>query len=107
MDENEVKLGGGGGGEGKDAVVEPLYALLSEIFDLRGVFRWLRKTLITFVQITYGRTISRQVRETVSWLFSEQMVHYYIKFFIQSWWPNGNLAKQQRTRTKEEKQNTR
>lgn len=46
-------------GTGKDAIAEPLYTLLGEVFDLRGVFRWLRKSLITFVQITYGRTINR------------------------------------------------
>lgn len=46
-------------GSGKDAIAEPLYTLLGEVFDLRGVFRWLRKSLITFVQITYGRTINR------------------------------------------------
>lgn len=45
----------------KDAIAEPLYTLLGEIFDLRGVFRWLRRSLITFVQITYGRTINRFV----------------------------------------------
>lgn len=45
--------------EERDSVAEPLYALLSEVFDMRGVFRWLRKTLVTFVQITYGRTINR------------------------------------------------
>jgi sorting nexin-25 len=43
----------------KDAIAEPLYTLLGEVFDLRGVFRWLRRSLITFVQITYGRTINR------------------------------------------------
>lgn len=45
--------------EERDSIAEPLYALLSEVFDMRGVFRWLRKTLVTFVQITYGRTINR------------------------------------------------
>lgn len=104
LDETEAKLGSG---EGKDAIAEPLYALLGEIFDLRGLFRWLRKTLITFVQITYGRTINRQVGETVAWLFSEQMVHYYIQIFTQSWWPNGVLAKPPPSRTKEEKLKTR
>jgi sorting nexin-25 len=49
----------GSGGPRGDAVAEPLYALLGEIFDLRGLFRWLRRSLITFVQITYGRTITR------------------------------------------------
>lgn len=43
----------------KDTIAEPLYTLLEEIFDLRGVFRWLQRSLITFVQITYGRTINR------------------------------------------------
>jgi sorting nexin-25 len=42
-----------------DGIAEPLYSLLGEVFDLRGVFKWLRKTLITFVQISYGRTINR------------------------------------------------
>lgn len=46
-------------GEGKDSIAEPLYALMGEIFDMGGVFKWLRKSLISFVQITYGRTINR------------------------------------------------
>lgn len=45
--------------DGKDAIAEPLYTLMGEVFDMRGVFKWLRKTLISFVQITYGRTINR------------------------------------------------
>lgn len=49
----------GSGGPRGDAVAEPLYTLLGEVFDLRGLFRWLRRSLITFVQITYGRTITR------------------------------------------------
>lgn len=96
-----------GVGEGRDAVAEPLYALLGEVFDLRGVFRWLRKTLIAFVQITYGRTISRQVGETVAWVLSEPMVHYYIQLFTQAWWPNGTLVRTGSPRTPEEKLKTR
>lgn len=41
-----------------DGIAEPLYNLLEELFD-PGMFRWLRKTLITFVQITYNKTINR------------------------------------------------
>ncbi|XP_057339890.1 sorting nexin-25 [Microplitis mediator] len=92
---------------GKDAIAEPLYALVGEIFDLRGVFRWLRKSLITFVQITYGRTINRQVRDTVAWVFSEPMLNYYIQLFTKSWWPNGQLAPNTPARTDEEKLKTR
>ncbi|XP_012279765.1 sorting nexin-25 [Orussus abietinus] len=94
-------------GPGKDAIAEPLYALLGEVFDLRGVFRWLRRSLITFVQITYGRTINRQVRDSVAWIFSEPMLHYYIQLFTKSWWPNGQLVAAVVTRTDEEKLKTR
>ncbi|KAJ4442220.1 hypothetical protein ANN_12086 [Periplaneta americana] len=93
--------------QGVDGVAEPLYRLLGEVFDLRGVFKWLRRTLITFVQITYGRTINRQVCETVSWLFSEPMMYYYIKLLIKSWWPNGKLTAGPSLRTEEEKLATR
>ncbi|XP_047989308.1 sorting nexin-25-like [Leguminivora glycinivorella] len=99
--------GAGPLGEERDSIAEPLYALLSEVFDMRGVFRWLRKTLVTFVQITYGRTINRQIKETVTWLFSEQMLHYYISVVLKSWWPGGvlsepgnrNMADREHTRT--------
>ncbi|XP_049865173.1 sorting nexin-25 isoform X2 [Pectinophora gossypiella] len=84
--------GVGGLSEERDSIAEPLYALLSEVFDMRGVFRWLRKTLVTFVQITYGRTINRQIKETISWLFSEQMLHYYTSVVLKSWWPGGVLS---------------
>ncbi|XP_043483350.1 sorting nexin-25-like isoform X1 [Leptopilina heterotoma] len=94
-------------GPGKDAIVEPLYSLLGEVFDLKGVFRWLRRSLITFVQITYGRTINRQVRDTVTWLLCEPMLHYYITLFTKSWWPNGQLVSETTVRNDEEKLMTR
>jgi sorting nexin-25 len=34
-----------------DAIAEPLYALLGEVFDMRGVFKILRKSLIAVVQV--------------------------------------------------------
>ena len=46
----------------KDCIAEPFYALISEIFDLKGVFKWFRKSLVTFVQLSWGRTISRQLQ---------------------------------------------
>lgn len=89
--------------DNKDGIAEPLYTLMSEIFDMRGVFKWLRKSLITFVQITYGRTINRQIRDTISWLFSESMLHYYITILLKSWWPAGELAPPSPERTEEMK----
>ncbi|TRY71836.1 hypothetical protein TCAL_10392 [Tigriopus californicus] len=72
---------------GKDVIAESLYGLIGEVFDMRGVFKWMRKSLMTFVQITYGSTINRQVRETVGWLTSEQMILYYLHSFKKSFWP--------------------
>ena len=66
----------GGGGDG---VAEPLYALLGEVFDMRGVFKIVRKSLMTFVQITYGSTISRKVKDTVAWMTSEHMIIKYLR----------------------------
>ncbi|CAK1551679.1 unnamed protein product [Leptosia nina] len=125
-DEDEISMyldGNGGDGAGKnmtnsmrgtgliseerDSIAEPLYALLSEVFDMRGVFKWLRKTLVTFVQITYGRTINRQIKETISWLFSEQMLHYYITIVLKSWWPSGVLSEATSNRNIRDKEHTR
>jgi sorting nexin-25 len=36
-----------------DAIAEPLYALLGEVFDMRGVFKILRKSLIAVVQVCF------------------------------------------------------
>ncbi|KAH9640653.1 hypothetical protein HF086_000597 [Spodoptera exigua] len=98
-----LKQGAGTIAEERDSIAEPLYALLSEVFDMRGVFRWLRKTLVTFVQITYGRTINRQIKETVTWLFSEQMLHYYISVVLKSWWPGGTLSENTSNRNFQDK----
>ncbi|XP_075972746.1 sorting nexin snazarus [Anticarsia gemmatalis] len=99
--------GAGAIAEERDSIAEPLYALLSEMFDMRGVFRWLRKTLVTFVQITYGRTINRQIKETITWLFSEQMLHYYISVVLKSWWPGGVLSENTSNRNFQDKEHTR
>lgn len=89
-----------------DTIAEPLYGLLSEIFDMRGVFKYVRKTLIGFVQVTYGRNINRQIYETISWWFSEEMLHYYVTLILKNFWPGGTLADPGPIRTKEERQQT-
>lgn len=78
--------------DGKDSIAEPLYSLMGEIFDMGGVFKWLRRSLISFVQITYGRTINRQIRESINYLFDEQMLHHYASTASKSFWPGGILA---------------
>ncbi|CAG9766867.1 unnamed protein product [Ceutorhynchus assimilis] len=92
--------------DGKDSIAEPLYALLSELFDMRGVFKYVRKTLIGFVQVTYGRNINRQIYETISWWFSEEMLHYYVAQILKNFWPGGALAPAGPNRSKEQRLET-
>eukprot|EP00073_Rattus_norvegicus_P031176 XP_006253230.1 PREDICTED: sorting nexin-25 isoform X2 [Rattus norvegicus] len=90
----------------KDALAEPCFMLIGEIFELRGMFKWVRRTLIALVQVTFGRTINKQIRDTVNWIFSEQMVVYYISAFRDAFWPNGKLAPPTRIRSEAQSQET-
>ncbi|XP_040150348.2 sorting nexin-25 isoform X6 [Ictidomys tridecemlineatus] len=90
----------------KDALAEPCFMLIGEIFELRGMFKWVRRTLIALVQVTFGRTINKQIRDTVNWIFSEQMLVYYINVFRDAFWPNGKLAPPTTIRSKAQSQET-
>ncbi|XP_065098291.1 sorting nexin-25 [Paramisgurnus dabryanus] len=90
----------------KDALAEPCFMLIGEIFELRGMFKWVRKTLIALVQVTFGRTINKQIRDTVNWIFSEQMLVYYINIFRDTFWPDGKLAPHNKTRSESERRET-
>nr|KAF6461026.1 sorting nexin 25 [Molossus molossus] len=90
----------------KDSLAEPCFMLIGEIFELRGMFKWVRRTLIALVQVTFGRTINKQIRDTVNWIFSEQMLVYYINIFRDAFWPNGKLAPPTKIRSEEQSQET-
>ncbi|XP_071466592.1 sorting nexin-25 isoform X4 [Marmota flaviventris] len=90
----------------KDSLAEPCFMLIGEIFELRGMFKWVRRTLIALVQVTFGRTINKQIRDTVNWIFSEQMLVYYINVFRDAFWPNGKLAPPTTIRSKAQSQET-
>ncbi|KAM6221996.1 sorting nexin-25 isoform 1-T1 [Rhynchocyon petersi] len=90
----------------KDALAEPCFMLIGEIFELRGMFKWVRRTLIALVQVTFGRTINKQIRDTVNWIFSEQMLVYYINIFRDAFWPNGKLGPPTTLRSYEQRQET-
>ena len=91
----------------KDDIAEPLYSLISEIFDLKGVSKWFRKSLVTFVQLSFGRTISRYLQETSNWMVSEGMIVTYITMFKNSFWINGQLRPEATLRSTEEKDQSR
>ncbi|XP_043920860.1 sorting nexin-25 [Protopterus annectens] len=90
----------------KDSLAEPCFMLIGEIFELRGMFKWVRRTLIALVQVTFGRTINKQIRDTVNWIFSEPMLVYYINVFRDAFWPNGKLATPNEPRTEDQRQET-
>ncbi|KAM6951992.1 sorting nexin-25 isoform 1-T1 [Lycodopsis pacificus] len=90
----------------RDALAEPCFMLIGEIFELRGMFKWVRKTLIALVQVTFGRTINKQIRDTVNWIFCEQMSVCYINVFKDTFWPNGKLAPHVKVRTDSERSET-
>ncbi|CAL8264329.1 unnamed protein product [Lota lota] len=90
----------------KDSLAEPCFMLIGEIFELRGMFKWVRKTLIALVQVTFGRTINKQIRDTVNWIFCEQMLVSYINIFRDVFWPNGKLAMHTKARTASERSDT-
>ena len=41
-------------GAGGDAIAEPLYALIGEVFDMRGVFKILRKVVLIKMRLKLG-----------------------------------------------------
>uniref|UniRef100_A0A8C5DWV6 Sorting nexin-25 n=1 Tax=Gouania willdenowi TaxID=441366 RepID=A0A8C5DWV6_GOUWI len=90
----------------RDPLAEPFFMLIAEIFELRGMFKWVRKTLIALVQVTFGRTINKQIRDTVSWIFCGQMLVIYIGVFRDTFWPNGKLAPHVKVRTDSERSET-
>ena len=75
----------------KEDIAEPFFGLISEIFDLKGVFKWFRKSLMTFVQLSFGGTISRQLQDTATYMVSEAMVVTYLNIFKNSMWSQGQL----------------
>ncbi|XP_062594702.1 sorting nexin-25-like isoform X2 [Saccostrea cucullata] len=91
----------------KDSIAEPFYRLVDEVFECHGMFKWLRRSFIMFVEVTFGRSINRQLRETVDWVFSESMIIYYITLFKNSMWPNGKLAEPPTPKTDLQKLQTR
>ncbi|XP_076054361.1 sorting nexin-25-like isoform X3 [Oratosquilla oratoria] len=108
-DEDDVGvMEGDTDGDSKDSIAEPIFVFLEEVCELRGVRKWLRKTLISFVQITYGKTITKHVRETVSSLLAESMVLYYAHTIRDSLWPSDEMQTSAfQTRTEEDKIRTR
>jgi sorting nexin-25 len=71
--------------DNKDSIAEPIYVLIEELFDLKGI-KWFRKSLIAFVQFTYDGTINRKMREAIYSMLNEEMLVYYLKQLRNTFW---------------------
>ena len=91
----------------EDAIAEQMFVLVSEVFELDQWSRVLRKQLVELVQLTYGKSIDRQLQEFMSWVVSESMLVYYLEIFRDSMWPGGKPAPHAPTRSDSEKARTR
>lgn len=87
----------------EDSVAEYMYLLVSEIFELDEWGRVLRKQLVDLVQLTYGKSIDREVQESLHWVVSEPMLVFYLETFQAAMWPDGKPAPPSPTRSDEEK----
>jgi sorting nexin-25 len=97
----------------RDSIAEPFYRLIEEIFGLKSMRKWFRKSLILFVQLTYGATINRKIRETIYWALSNDMLAFYFKQVKDSFWTMNEasgrvelISYEAPVRTKQEKLNT-
>lgn len=78
--------------ESKEDISEAMYGLVSEIFELKKAHNWLRRTIILFFQVAFGKTINKQIKDTVSQITSDTFIAEQLTKFKDSFWPNGDLA---------------
>eukprot|EP00039_Didymoeca_costata_P022162 m.3898 g.3898 ORF g.3898 m.3898 type:complete len:981 (+) comp2848_c0_seq1:431-3373(+) len=88
-----------------DSIAEPMYMLVSEVFELKGAFKWFRKQFVNFVQLAYGRSINSAVKETLNSQTSEENMVEYLTIFRDVVFPEDYEAPE--PHTKEEKEMTR
>ena len=90
----------------EDTTAEYIYLLFSEIFELDRFSSVLRKQLVELVQLTYGKSIDREVQDTMNWVFSEPMLIFYLETFRDAMWPGGKPPPPASPRSDEDKSRT-
>ena len=89
-----------------ESLVDPLFSLLVEIFELGEWKMLFRKQLMDLMQFAFGVDFDRQVQETIAWYVSEPMLICYLEGARDILWPNGAPRVNTAPRTAEEKQAT-
>lgn len=69
-----------------DSIAEPFYVLIEEVFELKGMKKLFRKSLILLVQLTFGGTINRKIRESIYSLISDEQISFFLQKFKSSFW---------------------
>ncbi len=87
----------------EDFVADHVYQLVSEVFELDNWSRVLRRQLVDLVQLTFGKSIDRELQEFMNWVISEPMLVFYLETFRNAMWPNGLPASAFPTRSDEQK----
>lgn len=78
--------------EPKEDIADSIYDLVCEIFVLKKAQHWLRRTIIMFFQVAFGKTINKQLKDSILHLTSEAFILDQLIKFRDSFWPNGVLA---------------
>ncbi|CAF1253936.1 unnamed protein product, partial [Didymodactylos carnosus] len=88
-----------------DSIAKPLYQLINEIFEVKGMLKLVRITLVQFIRSTFGSTINRQTRRLIFGLFQENRLVSYVTMLRDTFWPNGSTLSiiTKETRTDDEK----
>lgn len=78
--------------EVKDDISDSIYDLVCEIFALKKAQHWLRRTIISLFQVMFGKTINKQLKDSVMHLSSDTFILNQLIKFRDSFWPDGELA---------------
>lgn len=78
--------------DSKDDISDSIYDLVCEIFVLKKAQHWLRRAIINIFQVLFGKTINKQLKDSVAHLTSEAFIQDQLLKFKNSFWPNGVLA---------------
>lgn len=78
--------------EPKEDIADSIYDLVCEIFVLKKAQHWLRRTIIMFFQVAFGKTINKQLKDSILQLTSETFIIDQLVKFRDSFWPDGVLA---------------
>lgn len=78
--------------EPKEDIADSIYDLICEIFVLKKAQHWLRRTIIMFFQVAFGKTINKQIKDSIMHLTSEKFILDQLIKFRDSFWPDGVLS---------------